>query len=178
MKIEFKGRFASAGIIDSQSVKSTESGGVGGYDAGKKIKGRTRHIPTDTRGSWFSFSCMQPIFRTGTGPSMCSWRSADASRGCAMPSPVVAMSGRNCATRSPAMAAGLSRSSGDLMPQKRRDSVTAIGRRAHICMARTMPGLGKGLRSACLLINRLGAGCVHSHAHPTNRKILLRLKNL
>ena len=49
---EAAGREASpsAGIIDSQSVKTTESGGPRGYDAGKKVRGRKRHIVTDTIG--------------------------------------------------------------------------------------------------------------------------------
>ena len=43
-------RRPSAGSIDSQTVKGTEVGGERGYDGGKKLSGRKRHIVVDTLG--------------------------------------------------------------------------------------------------------------------------------
>ena len=46
-----KNRTPTAAISDSQSVKTTEVGGdERGYDAGKKLTGRKRHIVVDTLG--------------------------------------------------------------------------------------------------------------------------------
>jgi len=40
----------SAGSVDSQTIKTTEMGGVHGYDGGKKVNGRKRHVFVDVMG--------------------------------------------------------------------------------------------------------------------------------
>ncbi len=72
----------SAAILDSQSVKTTEPPGIRGYDAGKKVNGRKRHILVDTLGLLLMVVCMRPTSKTVTVPGW-SWRKPrGASRVC------------------------------------------------------------------------------------------------
>ena len=77
---ERTGREASqtAAVVDSQSAKTTESGGVRGSDAGKKIKGRKRHamIDTDGRALKLHVHAADIRDRDGAGPLLRASRSS------------------------------------------------------------------------------------------------------
>lgn len=147
MAREATGREASpsAGVIDSQSVKTTESGGPRGFDAGKKVKGRKRHILTDTEGHLVHAVIHTADIQDRDGAPLVlreiihrfPWlRHVFADGGYA---------GDKLRKRSGVSANGLSRSSSDPMLQRLRGCSAPLGRRANTGLAEPQPPARQGL---------------------------------
>jgi putative transposase len=76
-----KKRTPTAAVIDSQSVKTTEVGGEErGYDAGKKINGRKRHIVVDTLGLIMAVVVHGAYWPDQLGAVLVFWRMRDKFR--------------------------------------------------------------------------------------------------
>ena len=118
----------TAAVIDSQSAATTQAGGPRGFDAGKRVYGRKRHIVTDTNGLLLAVHVHPAnMFRMSTGQSLC-WNACESAfPGFGMSMPTGFIAANSSSTHSPIAGRGQSRLSSDRSGSKASSSCQGAG---------------------------------------------------
>ena len=164
----------TAGIVDSQSVRTSESGGPRGYDAGKKINGRKRHILVDTLGLLLRGIVHPASVQDRNGLAALLTRIRRRFPFLALIFADGGYQGEVAGHRGPRRAARADRRQALRHGPRLRSPAQALGRRAQLRLVRPQPAPGQGRRDADRQQRRHALPLRHPPAHPKARINLIQ----